>query len=91
MKLNNLALITTAFIGFGSASALKAFDWSACKGDVAKDCPKGTAGDEAIFSCLEKNDAKLSKKCSEAHEAYETQMGKIEKEEPKEESEHKTY
>ena len=69
-----VAAIAATF-SFSSAAAAAEFDWKACKPEIEKFC-KGVTGDEKIWSCLEKNDEKLSKTCDAAHGKYEEQTGK---------------
>lgn len=47
------------------------FDWSPCAKEIALYC-KDVKGDEAIYQCLLKRDADLSKTCdNNAHTKYE--------------------
>ena len=73
------SIATLGFIIAVSASPLAFaadFDWSPCKAEIDQYC-KDTKGDEAIYQCLLKHDADLSKTCDNgAHSKYEELTGK---------------
>jgi hypothetical protein len=51
------------------------WDWAACKDDAEKFC-KGVDGADAIYLCLFKHDADLSKACNVVHTKYEEATGR---------------
>jgi len=52
------------------------FDWSPCTKEIAQWC-KDVKGDEAIYQCLLRHDADLSKTCdNNGHSKYEELTGK---------------
>ncbi len=79
MRTNQILKAATVATGLALMPARAfAFDWAACNKDIKKSCPKAT-GDDAIFECLEKVEKKLSKPCYEAHEKFEKEKGKADK------------
>lgn len=62
------------------STAATAFDWKACNADLKKHC-SAAKDDDKIFACLEKVEKKLSKACYDAHEKFEKEAGKTDKDE----------
>lgn len=74
--------ILTSMVAVCSASvafAADKVDWSPCQTEITKWCQgvKEKSGEEALYQCLLKRDADLSKKCdNDAHSRYEQVTGK---------------
>ena len=70
-----MKVIVSLFVALGLAMPTFAadqttFDWSACKPEIQKFC-NDEKGSEAIYGCLQKHDAELSKTCDATHEKFE--------------------
>lgn len=77
VKIFSIASVLFAY----SALAAEKFDWSPCKTEIDKWCKNVKEGDdEAMYQCLLKNDADLSKDCdNKAHSKYEEKTCKVKK------------
>ncbi len=76
-----LAIVSVATLISSAAHADKV-DWSVCQPEIGKWCQgvKEKGGEEAIYQCLLKHDADLSKKCdNDAHSPYEKLTGKLQR------------
>lgn len=60
------ALVLTCLLTSTATYAADKLDWKACEKEVKEF--KCTGDDKSIWSCLEKNDEKLSKTCQATHE-----------------------
>jgi hypothetical protein len=75
----SMAVAIAMFFAVGLAQAQeKAFDWSACKIELAKYC-KDIKGNEKTYQCLEEHDKDLSAQCEASHAKYEQMTGKKKK------------
>ena len=71
--------LALAAISVSPALAADKVDWAACQPEITRWCGTARAqgGEEAIYQCLLKHDADLSKRCdNEAHSRYEQLTGK---------------
>jgi hypothetical protein len=65
--MKKITLLATVFTLSLSTSVFAAdkIDWKVCKGEMESFSCKGS--DKDVWTCLEKNDKKLSKDCQTAH------------------------
>lgn len=71
--------ITLAALATSPALAADKVDWTVCQPEITRWCAsaRSQGGEEAIYQCLLKRDADLSKRCdNEAHSRYEQLTGK---------------
>ena len=70
-----ISLVLCAGTAFADDADKKAkFDWKDCKADVEKYC-KLAKGSDAVWTCLEDYDSKLTRSCDATHTRYELTFG----------------
>jgi len=78
-KFRAILALTASVLASSPAFAADKVDWSVCQPEITRWCASSRAqgGEEAIYQCLLKHDADLSKRCdNEAHSRYEQLTGK---------------
>ena len=71
--MKNALFVALSILAF-SAQAADKIDWTACSKEMKEF--KCAGDDKAVWSCLEKNDTKLSADCQKPHTAADAQFKK---------------